>query len=92
MNIFILEGGPSGRLDFVLRALRALRTGDPRNDVVVGREDDRNGKKIVKKSKNCVEKCIKIAEKTKKYHGQIQKLSQTNPNIARIANAVQCHS
>ena len=31
--------GPSGLLDFVLRALRALRPGDPHNDVVIGRED-----------------------------------------------------
>ena len=30
----LLVGGPSGRLDFVLRALRALRPCDPRNDVV----------------------------------------------------------
>ena len=40
----LLVGGPSGRLDFVLRALRALRPGDPRNDVVIGRENDRNVK------------------------------------------------
>ena len=44
-NIYVLEvkgpsgpqllvGGPSGRLDFVLRALRALTPCDPRNDVV----------------------------------------------------------
>ena len=32
----LLVGGPSGRLDFVLRALRALRPCDPRNDVVTG--------------------------------------------------------
>ena len=51
-----------GRLDIVLRALWALRPGDPRNDVVIGREDDRNVKKIVKKSKNCVEKYIKVVE------------------------------
>ena len=63
---------PFGSLDFVLRALRALRPGDPRNDVVIGREDHRNVKKIVKKSKNCVEKYIKpknITDKSKKYHG-----------------------
>ena len=50
-------------------------------------------KKMVKKSKNCVEKYIKVVEKTrkisgtnpknitdksKKYHGQIQKISRTN--------------
>ena len=56
--------GPSGLLDFVLRALRALRPGDPRNDVVIGREDDRNFKKMAKKY-------IKVVEKTRKYHGQI---------------------
>ena len=32
----LLVGGPSGRLDFVLRALRALRPFDPHNDVVIG--------------------------------------------------------
>ena len=32
----LLVGGPSGRLDFVLRALRALRPCDPHNDVVIG--------------------------------------------------------
>ena len=30
----LLVGGPSGQLDFILRALRALRPSDPRNDVV----------------------------------------------------------
>ena len=47
----LLLGGPSGRLDFVLRALRALRPGDPRNDVVIGREDDRNVKKLSRNPK-----------------------------------------
>ena len=32
----LLIGGPSGGLDFVLRALRALRPCDPHNDVVIG--------------------------------------------------------
>ena len=32
----LLFGGPSGRLDFVHRALRALRPCEPRNDVVIG--------------------------------------------------------
>ena len=32
----LLVGGPSGWLDFVLRALRALRPWDPHNDVVIG--------------------------------------------------------
>ena len=49
----LLVGGPSGQLDFVLRALRALRPGDPRNDVVIGREDDRNVKKCQKIQKLC---------------------------------------
>ena len=34
-----MVGGPLGRLDFVLRALRALRACDPRNDVVIGLEE-----------------------------------------------------
>ena len=33
----LLVGGPLGQLDFVLRALRALRPCDPRNDVVIVR-------------------------------------------------------
>ena len=46
----LLLGGPLGRLDFVLRALRALRPFDPRNDVVsvrmvsVRRTDQRTDK------------------------------------------------
>ena len=32
----LLVGSPSGRLDFVLRTLEALRPFDPRNDVVIG--------------------------------------------------------
>ena len=32
----LLVGGPSGQLDYVLRALRALRPCDPHNDVVIG--------------------------------------------------------
>ena len=32
----LLVGGPSGHLDFVLRALRTLRPCDPHNDVVIG--------------------------------------------------------
>ena len=46
----VLVGGPSGQLNFVLRALWALRPGDPRNNVVIGRKDDRNGKILFKKS------------------------------------------
>ena len=31
----LLVGGPSGQLDFVLRAFQALTPCDPRNDVVI---------------------------------------------------------
>ena len=36
IDYLLLVGGPSGQLDFVLRALRALRPCDPHNDVVIG--------------------------------------------------------
>ena len=63
-------GGPWGRLDFVLR-----------NDVVIGREDNRNVKKlwIVK----VVEKYIKVVEKYKKVVEKSQNSSRENPKISQ---------
>ena len=81
---------PFGPLDFVLRALRALRPGDPRNDVVIGqchwhiayfrrqiqKISSTNPKKLLTNSK-------KIIDKSNKFRRQIQKKLSRNAQIQK---------
>ena len=68
--------GPSGLLDFVLRALRALRPCDPHNVALDGGKLKKFLQEIWKKMSRNPKN---VVYKSKKFRRQIQKILSTNP-------------